>query len=270
MPSLAQHDFCILFFHLFSLSCKTDPFVIREHLNLELANSDRIFLCFLLGQDGSKLSIPHPTPQPVLCPLMFRSLSYWIWFWSLPIVGRNHFTVLGGCKRKWSRDPGGWGCRLQTQGKGAWGAEGIWRKWAQWNLKASSVPWVLAWRVTSLKDFLMGPGKFKQKEEESDLGQSIRILLVMNYQLLTERQLIPCWVRTLVYVPSLVGSSSLTLHRARLTVGLTNIYRIELNVAATPEAPGTCCLPRLSELLSHILRPCHTPIGFTFIYAFSP
>lgn len=38
----------------------------------------------------------------------------------------------------------------------------------------------------------MGPGKFKQKEEESDLGLSVRILLVMNYQLLTEQQLIPC------------------------------------------------------------------------------
>lgn len=33
----------------------------------------------------------------------------------------------------------------------------------------------------------MGPGKFKQKEEESDLGQSIGILLVMNYQRLTEQ-----------------------------------------------------------------------------------
>lgn len=142
MPSLAQHDFCILFFHLFLFSCKTDPFVIWEHLNLKLTKIDRILLCFLLGQDQSKLSIPHPTPPPVLCSLMFRSLSYWIWFWSLPIVGRNLFTVLGGCKWN-SRDPGGWGCPLQTQEEGG----AICRKWAQWYLKASFLPWVLAWRV---------------------------------------------------------------------------------------------------------------------------
>lgn len=149
-------------------------------LNPWLSKIGRVLLCFLLGPGAS----PPPTPQTSLCSLLVRFLSCCIWFWSLPVIGRNLFTLWGGGKWTEVGIQEGENVELRKGGE-------ICRKWAGGGeFKGNFCP-----LCPRLKGFFMGPGNFKHKE--SELCQSISILLVMNYDLLPEQQLISCRVRAL-------------------------------------------------------------------------
>lgn len=108
-------------------------------LNLWLSKIGRILLCFLLGPGAS----PPPTPQTSLCSLLVRFLSCCIWFWSLPVVGRNLFTLWGGGKWTEVGIQEGENVELRKGGRSAENELGA------GSLKATSVPCVPDWRVSS-------------------------------------------------------------------------------------------------------------------------